>query len=465
MQTRRESMGRPRSFGPMLLDLPHAIIIRIAEQLPLTDLPNFIASCKTLAAMAGDFYDERKCLDMSCFEPAKRSPRVCEQLIRRFSAARLRSCIFRFDVGRHHSYDQETLDAILSRFIDNINPSARQLHADLRSGSPRMIDILAHCFFLDRLLSSQPQLSELDVDLELSLFKIPNSRGQRLDWHMLNPFVTTDAVQRNCSQIESYSALTSSFQASHLNLLHTQVRFLERCPRLRFVGFVFVLGTEELATYERLSRPLALERAVFYIPDWQVSSNLNAARVRNLGARLANVKKAVVTFKRRGCLRDCGDLFASMPRIESLYLRCEFNPRHPVYDIDGGSGFFFGDVLRLLGDSVSRVMLWGVPEDEFERLFGTGTGSLLLPKGIRELRVQLHWCSPNLDERRERLLDGFLKNSPHLDTYCIAGVPPVPVTQEHQPSPVFFKAKNWKPVCPTLSCSFIFNGSKRKALL
>lgn len=135
----------------MLLDLPHAIIIRIAEHLPLTDLPNFIASCKTLAAMADDFYEECKCLDMSCFESPTLSPRVCEQLIRRFSAARLHSCIFRFDVGWHY-----------------------------------------------RFLSSQPQRRELDVDLELSLFKIPNSKGQRLDWHMLSPFVTTDAVQRNC---------------------------------------------------------------------------------------------------------------------------------------------------------------------------------------------------------------------------------------------------------------------------
>lgn len=465
MQTRRESMERPRGFGPMLLDLPHAIIIRIAEHLPLTDLPNFVASCKTLAAMAGDFYEERKCLDMSCFEPATSSPRVCEQLIRRFSAARLHRCIFRFNVGRHHSYDQETLDAILARFLDNINPSTRQLHADLRNGSPRMLDILAHCYFLDKLLSSQPQLKELDVDLELSLFKIPSSRGRRAEWHLLSPFVTTDVVQRNCPQIESYSALTSSFQASHMNLLHTQVRFLERCPRLKFAGFVFVLGTEELATYERLCRPLALERAVFHLPGWQVSSDFNAARVRNLGARLAHVKKAVVTFRRRGCLRDCADLFVSMPKIESLYLRCEFNPRYPVYDIDEGSGFFFVDVFRFLRPSVSRVTLWGVPEDEFEKLFWGGTGPLLLPKGIRELRVQLHWCSPNLNERRERLLDAFLKNSPHLDTYCIAGVPPVPATEEHQPSPVFFKAKNWKPFCPTLSCSFIFSGNKRKSFL
>lgn len=131
----------------MLLDLPHAIIIRIAEHLPLTDLANFIASCKTLAAMAGDFYEERKCLDMSCFEPPTLSPRVCEQLIRRFSAARLHSCIFCFDVGWHYRYDQETLDAILARFLDNLNPSARQLHADLLSGSPRMI----RCIFMLRM--------------------------------------------------------------------------------------------------------------------------------------------------------------------------------------------------------------------------------------------------------------------------------------------------------------------------
>ncbi|GLJ30815.1 hypothetical protein SUGI_0611610 [Cryptomeria japonica] len=323
-------MGKPRR--QTLPDLPNAIIIRIAENLSLKDLPNLASCCRALAAMADDLYRERQILDMSCFEPATVTPALCNQLIARFSATRLHKLCFRYDLRHHRTYDDDTIEAIAARFLDNVNPSTAHFQRDLRGGTPRMLEILAHCYYLDRFLCSQPCLRGLDVDVEVSIFTLISERGPRLDWHLLNPFLTLDAVGRRCSLLESYSTHASSYQMAHMDLLHVHVRFLQSCPKLRSASLVFVLGTEELATYARLKCQLALEQAVFYLPGWRVSQEqrrLNGARLTDVAARLDRLRKAVVSFRRRGCLADCRDFFAALPRIESLYLRCEFNPRYP----------------------------------------------------------------------------------------------------------------------------------------
>ncbi|GLJ30816.1 hypothetical protein SUGI_0611620 [Cryptomeria japonica] len=86
----------------------------------------------------------------------------------------------------------------------------------------------------------------------------------------------------------------------------------------------------------------------------------------------------------------------------------------------------------------------------------------VLPAQVTEIRVQLHWYSPNLDERRKRLVDDFLNKAGHLHSFCVAGVPPVPAEQESQASPVFVRSKNWRPGNHGLSCMFIFSGGKRR---
>ncbi|GLJ18053.1 hypothetical protein SUGI_0318520 [Cryptomeria japonica] len=108
-----------------------------------------------MASQDKHFYEQRRKVDMSCFESVM--PSICNCLITLFSRTRLVALHFYYDVHRRHNhkYDEETLHAILGFFSFSFSTN-REI--DLYSGTLLLVDILAHGHFLHKFLSSQQQL-------------------------------------------------------------------------------------------------------------------------------------------------------------------------------------------------------------------------------------------------------------------------------------------------------------------
>lgn len=208
-------------------------------------------------------------------------------------------------------YDDSLLQSIITHFLDNYRCD-NELLSDLHGNSPpdssewfsldvspRPIYILAHCYLLDKLLSSQPALKELDLNFEFGISKVPKSRGYRQNWHLKQPFLALQSIQKKCPRLQRYMANKVCYQNSTVHQQHLQVRFLENCHELKFVGFTFGLDTKSLESYEQIRGPLALEKADFLLEKWHCmpqECHLNHDRMRSLAEKMQNLKSVVVMF-------------------------------------------------------------------------------------------------------------------------------------------------------------------------
>ncbi|GLJ18041.1 hypothetical protein SUGI_0318390 [Cryptomeria japonica] len=389
-----------------LPELPDEIIVEIGEKLSLKDVANLTSCCRGMASQAKQFYEQRRRVDMSCFESV--TPSICNHLITLFSRTRLAGLHFCYDVHRRHKYDEETLHAILGFFSFSFSTHS---DIDLYTGTPRLVDILAHGYFLHKFLSSQQQLRRLEVDKERKYVRGGGEKEKAL--------LTLDIVGRKCPGLEIY------WPSSHLaSPPHVITAFLKGCPRVTFANFHFMLGIEQLDTYAAtLTSPLELASAHFYFTGWdglpEQERRVNEAKLRFLGSRLHKISAVHVIFDARGCMEDCMELVKAMPTIKTLaflrYFRQMERPVAPVF----AQAF---SLLRQLRRAPLVVLLNGVPEEEFEKLVDINSWNVL-PTGVEHLRIIFHWRSPIFDQGKQDLVNKFMQTAPlHLQTCSVFGV-------------------------------------------
>ncbi|MCO5579686.1 hypothetical protein L7F22_033544 [Adiantum nelumboides] len=393
--------------------------------------------------MAACFYGERQVLDMRCF--GKVSPALCMKIIHRFASSKLERCYFLCDLHHHSSPPPDILQAAVERFLDNYrcdDDLMRDLHTDFPAENanwlpmvapPRPINVLVHCFLLEALLSTQQGLSELILDVEFGVFRVPKSKGgHRQHWYLMQPFLALQSIQKTCPSLKSYSCELALYQNSAVDMRHVQMRFLQNSKQLRSVSTRFELDKRSLESYGYIHGSLLLEQAVFMLPKWcarQGNSTINRENMRIFAEKLPHLSIVEISFNSRGALKYAGEFLCNLPNMVSLMLKCEFNPSS---DIDEGAemGLFFGGFGSVLPAKVKKLAMVNIPEEEFGVVFGSDCAEL--QASLRHLCVRFAWLSGELGREKLDKIEGFFKSSPHLQRLCVEGY-------NKQGSPVFSK--------------------------
>ncbi|KAH7289441.1 hypothetical protein KP509_30G001800 [Ceratopteris richardii] len=402
--------------------------------------------------MASSIYGERHVLDMRSF--GKISPALCAQVVRRFSSASLRSCYFKCDVfgQSESSLSLSLIEEIVGRFLDNYRCDedlVSDLHTALATDNAdwfpgafptpwtRPIDVLAHCFLLDSLLSCQPSLMELHLDIELGIFRLPRSKGYRKHWHLMYPFLALQSIQRYCPCMHRYTSTKSAYQSSTVDIRHVQMRFLENSKKLRYVSNMLELDVASLERYELLKAPLVLEKAAFLVSKCcgRVGDGVLAReKLRSFSRRFPHLKSAALAFSARGALLYAAALLRNLKNVTELLLKCDFNPGYPSFDIDEGPqmGGFFEGFLHLLPANVQKLNMLNIPEAELSLVLGASEAERV-PTSLKHLRASFSWSSTEVrQEHIIMLIETFFDRLPSLRTLCIE-------IYFHQENQIFFK--------------------------
>ncbi|KAI5058649.1 hypothetical protein GOP47_0026819 [Adiantum capillus-veneris] len=409
-----------------------------------------------MAGLAACFYGERRALDMRCFD--KVSPNLCMQIIHRFGSSQLVKCYFRCDLYHQSSPSPNILHAIVERFLDNYRCNddlMRDLHTEFATGNadwfpvaaaPRPVDVLAHSFLLECMLSTQPAMCELILDVEFGVFRVPKSKGgYRQHWYLMQPFMALQSIQRKCPSLVRYTCGLALYQNSAVDMKHVQLRFLQNSKQLRSLSTSFELDKGSLESYRHIQGPLLLEQAAFTLPKWcalQGDSAHNQKNLRDFAEKLPHLSIVAMSFSARGALKYAGEFLRNLTTMGSLKLKCEFNPR---VDIDEGEqmGGFFDGYRSILPAKVKKLAMVNVPEGEFGIVFGSDCAEL--QASLEHVCVRFVWSSAvELGQEKMERIEVLFKSLPHLQSLCIEGY-------NERGSPVFSKILSRKRSSANLS--------------
>eukprot|EP00850_Spirogloea_muscicola_P015309 SM000116S24230 [mRNA] locus=s116:214979:217926:+ [translate_table: standard] len=410
--------------GVRLDELPAPLLVKISQLLPAEDLPSLACGSRALAALAPDFYAACTAVDMLAFGWV--SPQLCDQVIRRFRGAKLRTLTFSLGVFRYESfwcpeaisrskgmprYSEQLEARVLARFrilILSQYQSVKLLVNLLYGRSvPRPMDVLVHAYFLEQMLLSQPQLESLTLDCE----------GSVREWPLENGVHEAVIVSSSSPNLQQYTHRTSYRRTGEACTLDVGLDFLERCPRLRAFNKQITFSLGSIERWQHLPT-LLLECAEFDLsvpdyepPRWHMAEvaekfkSLHAARVKSNNGMWLSV---------------FGTFLLHLPVLQKLSIGpCLYSNNGAFDGIGGGSedepstmeGLF--SFIPPTVTSLSICSLGGLPD----------LVALLqhpVPKFLRELHVEVRgWPNQGLTVSEERALEGLVTTSDGLQVYSI----------------------------------------------
>eukprot|EP00850_Spirogloea_muscicola_P001783 SM000006S19548 [mRNA] locus=s6:1520977:1523629:- [translate_table: standard] len=357
------------------------------------------------------------------------SPQLCDQVIRRFSGAKLRMLTFSLGVFRYESfwcpeaisrskgmprYSEQLEARVLARFrilILSQYQSVKLLVNLLYGRSvPRPMDVLVHAYFLEQMLLSQPQLESLTLDCEGSVREWPLENG-----------------------------------------VHVGLDFLERCPRLRAFNKQVTFSLRSIERWRHLPT-LQLECAEFDLsvpdyepPRWHMAEvaekfkSLHAARdCGPISTKEADSSLCVTRYLEAGQGRDNSEVAATVKSNNGMWLSvfgmfllhlpvlqklsigpCLYSNNGAVDVVVGSNDDEPSTIEGLFSfipptvTSLSICSLGGLPD--FVALLRHP-----LPKFLRELHIDVRgWPSEGLTASEQRDLEGLVTTSDGLQVYSI----------------------------------------------